>query len=191
MRIVQQRATDSDADVATFAATSYDIIAKLQIARNVTTNFMRQKFFLSILNILTLCVVIAAVSVFFVNKSQWIGFVLILLAILCVVSLVPFKIKLRSMQPDIIFGLIDNGILAVLAVFGGHFAGVAGAILGGLAGNAITDGIAGIFEGYSAEKLRIQLVHEERTMLKSAVGKMAGCLLGGGIVLVIANLINF
>jgi hypothetical protein len=41
-------------------------------------------------------------------------------------------------------------------------------------GNAITDGIAGIFEGYSAENLRTQLIAEERTMLKSAVGKMAG-----------------
>ena len=63
--------------------------------------------------------------------------------------------------------------------------------MGGVVGNAITDGIAGIFEGYSAEKLRIQLVPEERTMLKSAIGKMAGCLFGAGIVLVIANLLNF
>ncbi|PIX10847.1 hypothetical protein COX67_04520 [Candidatus Falkowbacteria bacterium CG_4_10_14_0_2_um_filter_36_22] len=109
----------------------------------------------------------------------------------CIASLIPFKIKLKSIQPDIIFGLIDNGILAVLAIFGGHFAGVAGAIIGGVVGNAITDGIAGIFEGYSAEKLRLQLEPEERTMLKSAVGKMAGCLLGAGIVLVIANFVSF
>ena len=152
---------------------------------------MRQKFILSILNILTLCVVIAAVSVFFVNNARWIGFILIILALLCIISLIPFKIKLRSIQPDIVFGLIDNGILAVLAIFGGHFAGVAGAILGGVVGNAITDGIAGIFEGYSAEKLRLQLVSEERTMLKSAVGKMAGCLLGAGVVLVIVDFVNF
>jgi len=152
---------------------------------------MRQKFILSILNILTLCIIIAAVSVYFVNNARWIGIVLIVLAILCVLSLLPFKVKLRSIQPDIVFGLIDNGILAVLAIFGGHFAGVAGAILGGVVGNAITDGIAGIFEGYSAEKLRLQLIPEERTMLKSAVGKMAGCLLGAGVVLVVANLVNF
>ncbi|MEK7213411.1 MAG: hypothetical protein AAB678_03180 [Patescibacteria group bacterium] len=152
---------------------------------------MRQKFILSVLNIVTLCIIIAAISVFFVNNARWIGIVLIFLAILCLLSLVPFKIKLRSVQPDIVFGLIDNGILAILAIFGGHFAGITGAILGGVVGNAITDGIAGIFEGYSAEKLRIQLVPEERTMLKSAIGKMAGCLFGAGIVLVIANLLNF
>lgn len=152
---------------------------------------MRKIFFLSILNILTLCVVITAVSVFFVNNARWMGFVLIILALLCIISLLPFKINIKSVQPDIFFGLIDNGILAILAIFGGHFAGIAGAILGGVVGNAITDGIAGIFEGHSAERLRLQLISEERTMLKSAVGKMAGCLLGAGIVLVIANLINF
>jgi len=152
---------------------------------------MRFKFFLSILNILTLCIVIGAVSLFFVDSHRLVGPALIGLALLCVLSLIPFKIKLKSIQPDIFFGLIDNGILAVLAITGGHFAGTAGAILGGVVGNAITDGIAGIFEGYSAEKLRIQLISEERTMLKSAVGKMAGCLLGAGVILIIADLINF
>jgi len=152
---------------------------------------MKQKFVLSILNILMLCVVIAAVSIFFVNDAQWMGLVLIILALLCIVSLIPFKVDLKSILPDIFFGLIDNGILAVLAIFGGHFAGVAGAIIGGVVGNAITDGIAGIFEGHMAEKLRLRLVPEERTMLKSAVGKMAGCLLGAGVVLIVANFINF
>lgn len=152
---------------------------------------MRQKFILSVLNILTLCIVIAAVSIFFVEKAEWMGLVLIILALLCIVSLIPFKIDFKSILPDIFFGLIDNGILAILAIFGGHFAGVAGAIIGGVVGNAITDGIAGIFEGHAAEKLRLRSVAEERTMLKSAVGKMTGCLLGAGVVLAIANLINY
>lgn len=152
---------------------------------------MNQKFFLAVLNILTLCFAIGAVSIFLVKDGYWIGIALILLSILCLLSLLPFKIKLKSVQPDIFFGIIDNGILAIMAIFGGHFGGVTGAILGGVVGNAITDGIAGIFEGYSAEKLRLQLVSEERTMLKSAVGKMAGCLLGAGVVLLIANLFKF
>jgi len=151
----------------------------------------RQKFFLAILNILSLCLIIGAVSIFIAGDGYWIGFVLILLAALCLLSLIPFKIKIKSAQPDILFGIIDNGILAILAIFGGHFGGVAGAILGGVVGNAITDGIAGVLEGYSAEKLRLQFVPEERTMLKSAVGKMAGCLFGAGIVLIIANLLKF
>ena len=148
---------------------------------------MNRKFILSVMNILTLCVVIAGVSVFFVNNDSWIGLVLILLGIFCLISLIPFKISLRSAQPDVFFGIIDNGILAILAIVGGHFGGVAGAIIGGVVGNAITDGIAGIFEGYYAEKLRSFMVNEERTMLKSAVGKMAGCLLGAGFILVLAH----
>lgn len=152
---------------------------------------MNKKFFLAVSNILTLCVIIGAVSLFLVNDGFWIGFVLILLALICLISLLPFKISLKSVQPDIFFGIIDNGMLAIMAIFGGHFGGVTGAILGGVVGNAITDGIAGIFEGYAAEKLRLELVSEERTMLKSAVGKMAGCLLGAGVVLIIASLLKF
>lgn len=152
---------------------------------------MRKKFILSVLNILTLCIVIAAVSVSFVNNDKWMGLVLIVLALLCVVSLIPFKVNLKSVLPDIFFGIIDNGILAILAIFGGHFAGVTGAIIGGVVGNAITDGIAGIFEGQMAESLRSKFITEERTMLKSAVGKMAGCLLGAGVVLAVNSVLQF
>ena len=48
---------------------------------------MKQKFVLSVLNILMLCVVIAAVSIFFVNKAEWMGLVVIILALLCIISL--------------------------------------------------------------------------------------------------------
>jgi hypothetical protein len=34
-------------------------------------------------------------------------------------------------------------------------------------------------------------VAEERTMLKSAVGKMAGCLFGAGVILLLAHFIGF
>ncbi|MFA5048118.1 MAG: hypothetical protein WC516_03790 [Patescibacteria group bacterium] len=150
-----------------------------------------QNKFLSILNIIILCLIVFAVSVFFVENAQLIGFVLVGLSIVCVISLIPFGIKLKSIQPDIMFGIIDNGILAIMAVIGGHFAGAAGAIIGGVVGNAITDAIAGIFEGYSSEKCRTNNINEERTILKSAVGKMAGCLFGAGIVLIFFGLIKF
>jgi len=111
-------------------------------------------FLLSVLDIIMLSLVIVAVSVFFIEKIVWIGPVLIVLALIALASLIPFKISLKSVMPDIFFGLIDNGILATLAIFGGYFAGVTGAIIGGVVGNAITDGVAGIFEGKLAEKLR-------------------------------------
>jgi len=65
---------------------------------------MRQKLILSVLNILTLCIVIAAVSIFFVERAEWMGLVLIILALLCIASLIPFKIDLRSILPDVFLG---------------------------------------------------------------------------------------
>ena len=151
---------------------------------------MNRRFLLSIFNILGLCVVIAAVTLALVNHNQWMGFVLIVLGVVCIFSLLHFGIKLKSTVPDVLFGVIDNGILAVMAIFGGHFGGIAGAVLGGVVGNAITDGIAGIFEGYIAEKFDKIDAPNNRTMLKSAVGKMAGCLLGAGAVLAFASLFS-
>jgi hypothetical protein len=157
---------------------------QLYIAK--TINSMRTKI-LPIVNVITLCVIIAGVSIFFVYDSRFIGFVLIALAVLCLLSLRLFGIKISSTKPDVVFGLIDNGILAIMAVFGGYIAGVAGAIIGGVVGNAITDGIAGIFEGYFAEGM----ADDRRTILGSAVGKMAGCLLGAGAVLAISGMLGF
>ena len=152
---------------------------------------MKNKTLLSIINVIVLCVVVFAVSAFFVYNEKLIGLVLIGLGALCLLSLVPFRISLKSLEPDIRFGLIDNGILAIMAVFGGYIAGVAGAIIGGVVGNALTDALAGIFEGYSAEKMRAHNNKEERTIISSSVGKMAGCLFGAGIVLVVMMLLGF
>jgi hypothetical protein len=149
---------------------------------------MNKRFLLSLINILGLCVVITAVTLVFVHDSQWMGVLLIMLGVVCLLSLLPFGIQLKSTLPDIVFGVIDNGILAVMAIFGGYLGGIAGAILGGVVGNAITDGIAGIFEGYIAEKFDGTDVPSNRSMLKSAVGKMSGCLFGAGAVLAVASL---
>ena len=147
-----------------------------------------KKYILPVLNIITLCIVIFTISAFFIYKSNLIiGFVLILLSFLCFISLIPFKIKIKNIEPDIIFGLIDNGILTLLAILGGKIMGVTGAIIGGVIGNTMTDGIAGMFEGYWAERLRSKNIGEERLMLGSAVGKMAGCLLSAGVVFIIAS----
>lgn len=151
---------------------------------------MSKKFIVAMIKVVTLCVVIFIVSALFIYDVKVIGWVILTLGLLCLVSLGLFKIPIKTVWPDITFGLIDNGILAILAVIGGSIAGVAGAIIGGAVGNAITDGIAGVFEGSMAERLRESNISESRTMMGSSIGKMAGCLLGAGIVLIIANLIN-
>jgi hypothetical protein len=151
---------------------------------------MKNNFISAVINIIILCVIIVAVSTYFIYDSNLIGLVILGLGILCLVSLIPFNMLIKTIWPDIVFGLIDNGILAMLAIFGGEIAGVIGAVIGGVVGNAITDGIAGIFEGYITEKMRKNNIPDRRTMLGSAVGKMAGCLLSAGIVLIIANFFN-
>lgn len=132
-----------------------------------------------IANVLVLSAVSLAVSAYFVHEAQQIGVVIFLLGLACLASLKLFSVRIRSVQPDIIFGVIDNGILALFALFGAELAGTAGAVIGGAVGNAVTDGIAGLFEGYWAERTH----NSQRTVLGSAVGKMAGCLLGAGAVL--------
>jgi len=148
---------------------------------------MKNTIISSVAMVISLCIVIFVVSSFFVLDKKLIGFVLIALFGICLVSLIPMGIKIRSVQPDIIFGIIDNGILAIFALVGAEFAGIAGAIIGGVVGNAITDGIAGLFEGYSSERLRKKNIDDGRTILGSAIGKMGGCLLGAGCVLVVAS----
>lgn len=145
-----------------------------------------KKLLTSILNVAVLCAVIFFVSTFFVYQTKLIGYILIILTFICLASLKLFKIKISSVMPDVVFGIIDNGILALMAVIGGEIAGVAGAVIGGVVGNAITDGIAGLFEGYWAESL----ASDHRTILGSAVGKMAGCLLGAGVVLILASFLG-
>ncbi len=53
-------------------------------------------------------------------------------------------------------------------------------------GDALSDAIAGFFEGSIAEWLRKQGIEESREAVTTALGKMAGCLLGSGFVLSIA-----
>lgn len=96
-----------------------------------------------------------------------------------------FKVSVKTVWPDIVFGIIDNGFLVIGALIGADFAGVLGAIIGGAAVNAITDGLAGIFEGWTAEYLRKHKIKEKRTALGSALGKMVGCLFGAGIIFII------
>src|SRR3990167_9957576 len=96
-----------------------------------------ENLFLALIRVIMLCVVVFAVSAFFIHRGAYIGYVLVFLGFLCVGFLKFFRTSTISLGPDIVFGIIDNGILAVMAIFGGQFAGVVGAIVGGVVGNAI------------------------------------------------------
>ena len=101
-----------------------------------------------------------------------------------------YSVKVTSVYPDIIFGAIDNSVLVFAAILGGHFAGISGAIIGGAAGNTITDGVGGLFEGYIAENQKKFKIENERSSISSSLGKMSGCLFGASIGLLIVELIK-
>ncbi len=140
----------------------------------------------SLIHVLILSTVIISIISFFIYEKRIIGIVLIILGFLPWFPLKLAKRSIKSVGADIIFGMIDTGILGVAALIGANFAGILGAIIGGAVGDAITDGIAGLFEGKLAEILRKRGIEEARTPLSSSMGKMSGCLLGIGITLTIA-----
>jgi hypothetical protein len=100
------------------------------------------------------------------------------------------ELSLKRLIPDFIFGAIDTGLLTVFAIAGGQTFGVIGAVVGGVVGDAITDGIPGFFEWNIAEWLRNRGVDKSRLPLSSGLGKMAGCLLGSGVILIGAALLG-
>jgi hypothetical protein len=98
--------------------------------------------------------------------------------------------RFSAAVPDLIFGSLDTGLLVVPALAGGVTFGVVGAIAGSVIGDALTDAVAGFFEGAMAEWLRAHGFEESRETVTTALGKMAGCLLGSGLVLTVALLLG-
>jgi hypothetical protein len=144
----------------------------------------------SLVSFVIISILVIGVSVYFVFDEKLIGPAFLVLGLITMIFLKIFKIKLHSVYPDIVFGIVDNGVLVFAAVLGGVYAGVIGAIIGGAAGNTLTDGIGGLLEGYVAEKLRTKKLKEERTALSTMLGKIIGCLFGAGLGLIIVWLIS-
>ena len=136
----------------------------------------------AIVRICLLSIIIILTSYLLIEKKEILGPVIIGLGLLTIVPLLFMGYTIQNLKSDIIFGVIDNGILAITILAGTEILGILGAILGGLIGNAITDGIAGIWEGHEFRKQK----NNKRTALTVASAKLAGCLLGAGIVLTFA-----
>lgn len=147
----------------------------------------RKKTFVQALTSLVIlsAIVIAVASYFIFNKAL-IGPIFLILGFVSLTFISFFKIKIKAIYPDLVFGIIDNGVLVFAAVLGGQIAGVFGAIIGGAVGNTVTDGIGGLFEGHIVETRKIR----PRTALSSSLGKMSGCLFGAGAGLILIWLIS-
>jgi hypothetical protein len=68
-----------------------------------------------------------------------VGPVVFALGFVPIVALIVAKRHLKRAIPDLIFGAIDTGLLTIPALIGGLFYGVAGAITGGIIGDALWD----------------------------------------------------
>ena len=149
------------------------------------------RFLKALTSFIILSIIVIAVSSYLINKTHLIiGIAFLGLGIINLIFLKIFKIEMKSIYPDLVFGIIDNGVLVFAAILGGYFAGIMGAVIGGVAGNTITDGLGGLFEGRLAEKQRKKNIKTHRTTLSTTLGKMAGCLFGAGIGLIIIWLIG-
>ncbi len=134
--------------------------------------------------------VVALLGVMILKQRLVIGPFVLLMGIIPLLGLIGARRSLKGAIPDLLFGAIDTGLLTIPAIWGGLAFGVAGAIAGGVIGDALTDGIAGFFEGSIAEWLRARGIEESREPVTTALGKMAGCLLGSGLVLSLALMLG-
>ncbi len=152
----------------------------------------RRGLFQSIV-ILTVLSAIILASVSFIDGKHWIGTILVFLGIGHIMILNALeRASYKAVLPDIVFGLVDNGLLVAGAVIGAEFAGIFGAVVGAAAMNTVTDGLAGLFEGVAVEHLRSQKIRQKRTALTTSIGKMAGCLIGAGAALILFwNILGF
>ncbi|MFC1618975.1 hypothetical protein ACFL45_03425 [Candidatus Neomarinimicrobiota bacterium] len=133
---------------------------------------------------------VAIIAIGSLRASLPTGPIVLLLGALPLFGLWLRRRSFKGAIPDLIFGAMDTGLLTIPALWGGITFGVAGAIAGGVIGDALTDGIAGFFEGGIAQWLRRKGIVESREPITSSLGKMAGCLLGSGVVLTIALFIG-
>lgn len=134
---------------------------------------------IEIITVILLSVITVTVVFFSMRLGRFVSIVIFGLGLIPILTAYIFKISLKKILPDIIFGLIDNILLIIPAFIGAELFGASGALAGAVVGNAISDGIAGIFEGSISELLRIRGIDSKRTLPGSSLGKMSGCLLIG------------
>ena len=92
---------------------------------------------------------------------------------------------MKALLPDLVFGVVDNGLLVIGAIIGADIGDVFGAVLGAALGNAVSDFVGGYFEGSVAEWLARKGIEHKDTKWKSATGKFVGCMLCVPFVLLV------
>ncbi len=135
-------------------------------------------------------VIISIASYFILNQKIIPPLTFMGLGVINLFILKSSKIKIRDVYPDILYGIVDNGVFVFAAIIGGVYGGVIGAVIGGAAGNTVADGFGGLFEGEATERLKEKKINNKRTALSTMLGKITGCLFGAGIAITIAEIIR-
>ncbi len=121
----------------------------------------------------------AFIAFYSMRLGRFVSLIIFILGFIPILIAYFLRIDLKKMLPDILFGIIDNVILVIPAIIGAELFGTAGALTGAIVGNAISDAIAGYFEGNLSEFLHSRGIDATRTVMGSSLGKMSGCLLIG------------
>jgi len=140
----------------------------------------------ALIQIIILSIVLVAAVYFMLDRKPAIGPVLMAFGIIPLILVKLAGRRIGSVGADITFGVIDSIILGIFALVGANLAGILGAVVGSGIGNSVTNSIAGVFEGEVDAYLRRRNVSTERTPLSASMGKIAGSLIGIGLVLTIA-----
>ena len=119
------------------------------------------------------------IAFYSMRLGRFVSLIIFALGFIPILVAYSLKIDLKKMLPDIIFGITDNLILIIPTIIGAELFGAAGALAGAIVGNAVSDAIAGYFEGNLSEFLHSKGIDATRTVLGSSLGKMSGCLLVG------------
>lgn len=134
--------------------------------------------------------VVAVIGLWTLQKHLVVGPIVLAMSFIPMVGLLVARRSPVSALPDFLFGAIDTGLLTIPALGGGLYFGFAGVIAGAVIGDAVTDAIAGFFEGGVAAWLHKKGIDTAREPLTTGLGKMAGCLFGSGLVLTLALLLG-
>jgi hypothetical protein len=140
----------------------------------------------SVTIVIPVVVLVGGAGIFALHNALALGPVVFVLGFVPLVALLFAGRRIASAVPDLVFGGLDTGLLALPVIWGGVTFGVVGAVAGTVVGDAITDALAGFFEGHVAEWLRSRGFPEGREAVTTSLGKMSGCLLGSGFVLSVA-----
>jgi len=146
---------------------------------------MKKEWVKAITSLIIISIVILTITIIFLENRIMFGLFFLILGIVLLLLMKLFRVKIKAVYSDLTFGFIDESLLVIASTIGGLNAGVVGAIVGGVTGNVIADGISGLFEGNMAERMKKHHIKEDRTAFATMLGKITGCLIGAGIILIL------